>query len=662
MNNLIRVSFTSRRNASSARSRRRRSFLGWAEGLEDRQLLTLTDVSQVALALGKVHYGTNLYINFDGGSAPYDTKGDTYTVRAFETEAGDTKLNRDQDIQDILFQVAEVFSPFDVQVHRIYGAGNYSTNTGDTTIFVGENSNDIVRNGDGSYSQNLAGFTPPAFADDERLNHTINSDPYDIAFVDPTSGTGKDLASLQAATRTETDSSVGGARANIFDISRGIAHEAGHTFGLAHIRSDGRSDPAAPGAGSVDDVMAYDAPNEYFADQSLNLTTANQGASGVQFNLTLPQYHDAATNTNVTLSTQNSYLALGSLLGYRSNYNEHAGLVADPDRVIPGLRSNLIGPDISAGTSFDNTLGRLGDYHVYTFTPESSGVFHYDTITVQATSGGLQPEILVYDQTGTSRVAVAFPSNGKAVVTNLKAGLTYQIVVGAVDGNSTGNYNLTIDHIDLTKYLQLIQSQEELQRLLEQIAASGSGLSDSTGSIVRDAQLSAPIAQEVSPGAALVDPSLGQISETNHVQQIPDIVATPPTIVKEQVIFTQKRNKKNKPVGKPVISGFSFQYSGSMGRTARVAGNYEVEYLVKAAKRNKAPVYRSINFAVSYDDSSNTVTLATNVPQKEFAKGGEITIVGVSPDGVSSTLGALLNEGKNAAFIIEPNAKGFVAD
>ena len=111
-----------------------------------------------------------------------------------------------------------------------------------------------------------------------------------------------------------------------------------------------------------------------------------------------------------------------------------------------------------------------------------------------------------------------------------------------------------------------------------------------------------------------MDASLGQVSETNHVQQIADLVATPPTIVKEQVIVSQKRNKKNKPVGKPVISGFSFQYNGSMSRTARVASNYPVEFLVKAGTRHKPPMYRSINFAVSYDDSSNTVTLAANVP------------------------------------------------
>ena len=169
--------------------------------------------------------------------------------------------------------------------------------------------------------------------------------------------------------------------------------------------------------------------------------------------------------------------------------------------------------------------------------------------------------------------------------------------------------------------------------------------------------------QEDSPNAVLVDASLGQISETNHVQQIADFVATPPTIVKEQVIVSQKRNKKNKPVGKPVISGFSFQYNGSMSRSqTRVASNYAVEFLVKAGTRRKAPVYRSINFAVRYDDSSYTVTLAANVPQKDLAKGGEITIVGVSPNGVSNTSVCFLNDGKNAVFMIKPNAKGIVAD
>ena len=106
-----------------------------------------------------------------------------------------------------------------------------------------------------------------------------------------------------------------------------------------------------------------------------------------------------------------------------------------------------------------------------------------------------------------------------------------------------------------------------------------------------------------------------------------------------------------------MISSFSFQYNGSMSRSARVASNYAVEFLVKAGIRRKAPVYRSIHVAVSYDDSSNTVTLAANVPQKDLAKGGEIRIVGVSPNGVSNTSGALLNDGKNAVFIIKPNAR-----
>ena len=39
-----------------------------------------------------------------------------------------------------------------------------------------------------------------------------------------------------------------------------------------------------------------------------------------------------------------------------------------------------------------------------------------------------------------------------AVISNLAAGATYDIVVGAAGGNSTGGYNLTIDHVDVLSF------------------------------------------------------------------------------------------------------------------------------------------------------------------------------------------------------------------
>ena len=60
---------------------------------------------------------------------------------AFKAQVGG---NLEKSIQDILYRVSEIYAPFDVQVRRVYGAGNYGTTDGSTTIFVGANSNDVT--------------------------------------------------------------------------------------------------------------------------------------------------------------------------------------------------------------------------------------------------------------------------------------------------------------------------------------------------------------------------------------------------------------------------------------------------------------------------------------------------------------------------------------
>jgi hypothetical protein len=184
-------------------------------------------------------------------------KGSSYSIRSFETEAGDKALNRQRDIQDLLFQVSEVYAPFDVQVHRIYGAGNYATGPGDTTVFVGannKNANVSLIGSTYSYAKYSYAETPGASADYPRVGHNINSDPYDVAFVDPVVGSTNSVTNILASLSTErgADSS----HANIFDIKRSIAHEAGHTFGLSHVRTDGKTDPTPLGAGKVNDVLS----------------------------------------------------------------------------------------------------------------------------------------------------------------------------------------------------------------------------------------------------------------------------------------------------------------------------------------------------------------------------------------------------------------------
>jgi hypothetical protein len=423
-----------------------------------------TDVSQIAATLPRHAGPTNLYINFDGGMVPIDPVnnpgGASYTIRSFETESGDASLDRERDIQDILFQVAEVYAPFDVQVHRIYGAGRYGTGPGDTTVFVGGNLKNETTSGSGlfrtttkySYSE-----TDGPSADYPRPGHNINSDPYDVAFVDPVVGS---LGLLVLRPGLSTERGADSSHANIFDIKRSIAHEAGHTFGLSHIRADGLTDPTPLAPGTVNDVMSYDSPNQFFANQSLTLTAANNNGTSTTFTGTKPYYLDYTTafgpNVGVAtyFKTQNSYLTLDFALGVRPT-DQYAN-VADGTAVDNGTYFGLgrigIGPgaapkvDLSSKLIQYGTLGRLGDDQVFTITPKTSGFFATN-VSVNPTVGGLRPELLVYDSTGKTLLNYADPAaNGTASLT-LANGSTYQIVVASQDGNSTGSYYIGISSV-----------------------------------------------------------------------------------------------------------------------------------------------------------------------------------------------------------------------
>src|SRR5207249_563917 len=133
--------------------------------------LSLTDLAQQLQSTGQLAAPTGptiLYVNFDGWTnCPY---GNAHKITPYQGTYGDTL--------DILYRTSEVFAPFNVEVLPIYGDGNYSTAQGATTVFVGGN-------GQG-------GFTPGAFLDypstsnpNGGTSHGLNSDAYDIAFVDP---------------------------------------------------------------------------------------------------------------------------------------------------------------------------------------------------------------------------------------------------------------------------------------------------------------------------------------------------------------------------------------------------------------------------------------------------------------------------------------------
>jgi hypothetical protein len=446
------------------REPRKGRLIAWSvpvEALEGRKLLaymgpTYTDVSQIA-ALTPPHAGfTNLYINFDGGDVPLNPAGifgeGTATIAPFETAEGDGSLNRDRDIQDILYEVSEVYAPFNVSVHRIYGAGKYGTGQGDTTVFVGGNDGDatIMRSGGKFlFTKYSYSFTPSASADYPRPGHTINSDSYDVAFVDPVVGSSTNPATYDLSEHTEfgSDSS----HANTFDIVRSIAHEAGHTFGLSHVRTDGLTDPTPLAPGTVPDVMSYDSRNQFFADQNLTLTSANNNGTSTTFDGTVPSYETIDRPglprlAVVPFQTQNSYLTLGDVLGVRAA--EQYATVANPTAVDPAYsHQGGAAPEgnLNKSPSLGGLILRPGDSQVFTITTPTSN-YYYETITAQALSTTLRPELLVYDASGETILNYADPSAAGNASLSLQNGKTYQVVVTSQDENSAGFFSIKVGY------------------------------------------------------------------------------------------------------------------------------------------------------------------------------------------------------------------------
>jgi hypothetical protein len=186
------------RAGKARQASRRGSFRPQLEALEDRRLMSITlptapitDMTQWARQTVP-QAPTYLLLNFDGNGS---------NISAFQPQAGQ---DRDAAIQDIIYRVSEIYSPFNVTVERIQGSNNYPQSGGYTTVFIGgDTNNDTATSSTFGYKYNYSS-TPFAYVDYASqfrgFDHGFNSDPYDLAYVDPMqSSTGSRPIGLQAA-------------------------------------------------------------------------------------------------------------------------------------------------------------------------------------------------------------------------------------------------------------------------------------------------------------------------------------------------------------------------------------------------------------------------------------------------------------------------------
>lgn len=419
------------------------------EILEGRRVMSaapITDLTQWAQQFPAPTHTQNLILNFDG------KHNDGQNIAAFVAPTGQS---RDAVIQDVIYQVQEMFSPFNVRVERGFGDGIYSTNNGDTTIFIGGDAKNVLptTTGGSVFTKLAASFTPSSssdYATSANLNHAPNSDLYDLAFVDPMSGNfaGSKTALSNGANWTDNWSDS--------YIAANIAHEAGHTFGLPHVRTDGFNDPTPLGASTLGDLMSYNTslPQTFFANRSLPVTNFNYvPGTGTSINTSIqPVSHwdlGLGLELPIPIKTENTFTYLQTILG--KHYSDGYDHVTDPKYVDPSSTNQHAPSSIYIGSGYlattSSTFNGVMDAHEgfvgFQVSTGRTKQFHIDVSSTQVAT-----EVMVKDSAGN----LLFYNTGgfgygahSHIDFQGAANQTYYVIVGNQGYNSWGQSSFALN-------------------------------------------------------------------------------------------------------------------------------------------------------------------------------------------------------------------------
>ena len=155
----------------------------------------------------------------------------------------------------------------------------------------------------------------------------------------------------------------------------------------------------------------------------------------------------------------------------------------------------------------------------------------------------------------------------------------------------------------------------------------------------------------------LVQPTPTTAQATTTVVSKPPPPPAPPVITGEHAVFSRKTNRKGKPVGKAVLTGFAIDFSAPLNQASATNRlNYQLDAITtkKVKKKVKTILHPITKFTVSYIPATDSVDL-TLIGTQTFPTGGRLTIVNRPTGGVESATGALL-AGKTV-FAISKNGR-----
>ena len=154
----------------------------------------------------------------------------------------------------------------------------------------------------------------------------------------------------------------------------------------------------------------------------------------------------------------------------------------------------------------------------------------------------------------------------------------------------------------------------------------------------------------------------GALTVTPTPTPIPTPIPTPtpsptPThtvVLSEHPVFTRKLNKKGKPVGKALLSGFTIDFGVALNTTT--AGNsseYQLDTVTTKKVRKKPPLrilHPITNFTAKYVAASSSVQITFGA-KETFPTGGQLTVLG----GMTTAAGGTLTG--NAVYTISKGGK-----
>ena len=163
--------------------------------------------------------------------------------------------------------------------------------------------------------------------------------------------------------------------------------------------------------------------------------------------------------------------------------------------------------------------------------------------------------------------------------------------------------------------------------------------SDTTWATINTAGL----ATAVSPGPVTISATFdGKTGSTGLTVVTPTPAPTPTqtTVIAEQPLLVQKLNKKGKPIGKPVLSGYTLDFGVPLNTaSASNAANYQLDTVTtkRVHKKVETILHPIKNFTVSYVPATDAVEIKLRATET-FPTGGQLTVLGGETTAAGGTL------------------------